>query len=414
MSKNNRVVITGIGALSPIGNDAKTTWANALKGVNGIDKITRLDTENYNVHLAGELKDFNIEDHIDKKEARRMDRFTQYAVVAAREAVQDAKLEINDQTADRIGVWIGSGIGGMETFETAHTTLVERGPRRVSPFFVPMLIPDMATGQVSIDLGAKGPNGATVTACATGTNSIGEAFKIIQRGDADAMITGGTEAPITHMAIAGFSASRALSTNDDKETACRPFQEGRDGFVMGEGAGIVVIESLDSAKARGAEIYAEIVGYGSTGDAYHITAPAPEGEGGSRAMQAALDDAGIEAKEVQYLNAHGTSTPVGDLYEVKAIQNTFGEAAKSLKVSSTKSMTGHLLGATGGIEAIFSALSIRDSKVAPTIHAVTSDEECDLDFVPNKAEDLDITYAMSNSLGFGGHNAVLVFKKFED
>ncbi|PTG37137.1 beta-ketoacyl-ACP synthase II [Staphylococcus capitis] len=414
MSKNNRVVITGIGALSPIGNDAKTTWANALKGVNGIDKITRLDTENYNVHLAGELKDFNIEDHIDKKEARRMDRFTQYAVVAAREAVQDAKLDINEQTANRIGVWIGSGIGGMETFETAHTTLVERGPRRVSPFFVPMLIPDMATGQVSIDLGAKGPNGATVTACATGTNSIGEAFKIIQRGDADAMITGGTEAPITHMAIAGFSASRALSTNDDKETACRPFQEGRDGFVMGEGAGIVVIESLDSAKARGAEIYAEIVGYGSTGDAYHITAPAPEGEGGSRAMQAALDDAGIEAKDVQYLNAHGTSTPVGDLYEVKAIQNTFGEAAKSLKVSSTKSMTGHLLGATGGIEAIFSALSIRDSKVAPTIHAVTPDEECDLDFVPNKAEDLDITYAMSNSLGFGGHNAVLVFKKFQE
>ena len=414
MSENNRVVITGIGALSPIGNDAKTTWANALKGVNGIDKITRLDTEKYNVHLAGELKDFNIEDHIDKKEARRMDRFTQYAVVAAREAVQDAKLDINDQTANRIGVWIGSGIGGMETFETAHTTLVERGPRRVSPFFVPMLIPDMATGQVSIDLGAKGPNGATVTACATGTNSIGEAFKIIQRGDADAMITGGTEAPITHMAIAGFSASRALSTNDDKETACRPFQEGRDGFVMGEGAGIVVIESLDSAKARGAEIYAEIVGYGSTGDAYHITAPAPEGEGGSRAMQAALDDAGIEAKDVQYLNAHGTSTPVGDLYEVKAIQNTFGEAAKSLKVSSTKSMTGHLLGATGGIEAIFSALSIRDSKVAPTIHAVTPDEECDLDFVPNKAEDLDITYAMSNSLGFGGHNAVLVFKKFQD
>ena len=408
MNEKNRVVITGIGALSPIGNDAKTTWENALNGVNGIDRITRINTDNYNVHLAGELKDFNIEDHIDKKEARRMDRFTQYAVVAAREAVQDAKLDINDDTADRIGVWIGSGIGGMETFETAHTTLVERGPRRVSPFFVPMLIPDMATGQVSIDLGAKGPNGSTVTACATGTNSIGEAFKVIQRGDADAMITGGTEAPITDMAIAGFSASRALSTNDDKETACRPFQEGRDGFVMGEGAGIVVLESLESAKARGAEIYAEIVGYGSTGDAYHITAPAPEGEGGSRAMQAALDDAGIEAKDVQYLNAHGTSTPVGDLYEVKAIQNTFGDAAKTLKVSSTKSMTGHLLGATGGIEAIFSALSIRDSKVAPTIHAVTPDEECNLDFVPNKAEDLEITYAMSNSLGFGGHNAVLV------
>ncbi len=414
MNKNNRVVITGIGALSPIGNDAKTTWDNALKGVNGIDKITRIDTDDYNVHLAGELKDFNIEDHIDRKEARRMDRFTQYAVVAAREAVKDAQLNINEKNADRIGVWIGSGIGGMETFEVAHTTLVERGPRRVSPFFVPMLIPDMATGQVSIDLGAKGPNGSTVTACATGTNSIGEAFKIIQRGDADAMATGGTEAPITHMAIAGFSASRALSTNNDPETACRPFQEGRDGFVMGEGAGIVVLESLDSAKERGAEIYAEVVGYGSSGDAHHITAPAPEGEGGSRAMQAALDDAGIKAQDVQYLNAHGTSTPVGDLYEVQAIKNTFGDAAKSLKVSSTKSMTGHLLGATGGIEAIFSALSIRDSKVAPTIHAITPDEECDLDIVPNVAQDLDIIYAMSNSLGFGGHNAVLVFKKFED
>ncbi|KKI63292.1 beta-ketoacyl-ACP synthase II [Staphylococcus cohnii] len=414
MSKEHRVVITGMGVLSPIGNDAKTSWKNALNGVSGIDEITRLDTSAYKVHLAGELKDFDIEDHIDKKEARRMDRFTQYAVVAAREAVNDAKLEINENTADRIGVWIGSGIGGMETFELSHSQLLERGPRRVSPFFVPMLIPDMATGQVSIDLGAKGPNGATVTACATGTNSIGEAFKIIQRGDADAMVTGGTEAPITHMAIAGFSASRALTTNEDKETACRPFQEGRDGFVMGEGAGIVVLESLESAKARGAEIYAEVVGYGSTGDAYHITAPAPEGEGGSRAMQAAIDDAGIEAKDIQYLNAHGTSTPVGDLTEIQAIKNTFGEAAKNLKISSTKSMTGHLLGATGGLEAIFSALSIRDGRIAPTIHAESPDPECDLDIVPNKAEDLDITYAMSNSLGFGGHNAVLVLKKFND
>ncbi|MCI2901150.1 3-oxoacyl-[acyl-carrier-protein] synthase II [Staphylococcus hominis] len=414
MTENKRVVITGMGALSPIGNDAQTNWENALKGVNGIDTITRVDTEEYNVHLAGELKDFNIEDHISKKDARRMDRFTQYAVVAARQAVEDANLTINDDNANRIGVWIGSGIGGMETFEVAHTILKNKGPRRVSPFFVPMLIPDMATGQVSIDLGAKGPNGSTVTACATGTNSIGEAFKIIQRGAADAMITGGTEAPITHMAIAGFSASRALSTNDDKETACRPFQEGRDGFIMGEGAGILVIESLESAQARGAQIYAEIVGYGSTGDAYHITAPAPEGEGGSRAMQAALDDAGIEAKDIQYLNAHGTSTPVGDLYEIKAIKNTFGDAAKNLKISSTKSMTGHLLGATGGIEAIFSALSIRDSKVAPTIHADSPDPECDLDIVPNESQDLEIEYAMSNSLGFGGHNAVLVFKKFKD
>lgn len=414
MSKEQRVVITGIGALSPIGNDAKTSWKNALNGVSGIDKITRIDTEPYNVHLAGELKDFNIEDYIDKKEARRMDRFTQYAVVAAREAVADAKFEINESTADKIGVWIGAGIGGMETFENAHNTLLNKGPRRVSPFFVPMLIPDMATGQVSIDLGAKGPNGSTVTACATGTNSIGEAFKIIQRGDADAMITGGTEAPITDMSIAGFSASRALSTNEDPNTACRPFQIGRDGFVMGEGAGIVVLESLESAQARGAEIYAEIVGYGSTGDAYHITAPAPEGEGGSRAMQAAIKDAGIEAKDIQYLNAHGTSTPVGDLTEVQAIKNTFGDAAKSLKVSSTKSMTGHLLGATGGIEAIFSALSIKEGRVAPTIHADTPDPECDLDFVPNEAQDLDITYAMSNSLGFGGHNAVIILKKFAD
>lgn len=414
MTENKRVVITGMGALSPIGNDAQTNWENALKGVNGIDTITRVDTEEYNVHLAGELKDFNIEDYISKKDARRMDRFTQYAVVAARQAVEDANLTINDDNANRIGVWIGSGIGGMETFEVAHTILKNKGPRRVSPFFVPMLIPDMATGQVSIDLGAKGPNGSTVTACATGTNSIGEAFKIIQRGAADAMITGGTEAPITHMALAGFSASRALSTNDDKETACRPFQEGRDGFIMGEGAGILVIESLESAQTRGAQIYAEIVGYGSTGDAYHITAPAPEGEGGSRAMQAALDDAGIEAKDIQYLNAHGTSTPVGDLYEIKAIKNTFGDAAKNLKISSTKSMTGHLLGATGGIEAIFSALSIRDSKVAPTIHADSPDPECDLDIVPNEAQDLEIEYAMSNSLGFGGHNAVLVFKKFKD
>lgn len=412
MSKAQRVVITGVGVLSPIGNDAKTSWENALNGVNGIDKITRIDTDPYNVHLASELKDFNIENFIEKKEARRMDRFTQYALVAAREAVQDAKLEINEDNANNIGVWIGAGIGGMETFENAHNTLLNKGPRRVSPFFVPMLIPDMATGQVSIDLGAKGPNGSTVTACATGTNSIGEAFKIIQRGDADAMITGGTEAPITDMAIAGFSASRALSTNDDPETACRPFQIGRDGFVMGEGAGIVVLESLESAKARGAEIYAEVVGYGTTGDAYHITAPAPEGEGGSRAMQAAIDDAGIEAKDIQYLNAHGTSTPVGDLTEVQAIKNTFGDASKSLKVSSTKSMTGHLLGATGGIEAIFSALSIRDSRIAPTIHVESPDPECDLDFVPNTAQDLDITYAMSNSLGFGGHNAVLVFKKF--
>ncbi|AJC96610.1 beta-ketoacyl-ACP synthase II [Staphylococcus hyicus] len=414
MTKKQRVVVTGLGALSPIGNDVPTMWDNALKGVNGIDKITRIDTEPYNVHIGGELKDFNIEDHITKKETRKMSRFTQYAVVAAREALKDSGLTIDESNADRVGVWIGSGIGGMETFEEAYDLLKKKGPRRVSPFFVPMLIPDMATGQVSIDLGAKGPNGATVTACATATNSIGEAFKFIERGDADAMIAGGTEAPITHMAIAGFSASRALSTNDDIETACRPFQEGRDGFVMGEGAGILILESLESAKARGAKIYAEIVGYGSTGDAHHITAPGPDGEGGSRAMEAAIKDAGIEPSDIQYLNAHGTSTPVGDLFEIKAIKNTFGEAAKQLKISSTKSMTGHLLGATGGVEAIFSVLSIRDKKIAPTIHVEKNDPEIDLDITPNKAVDCEINYAMSNSLGFGGHNAVLIFKKYDE
>ena len=413
MTKKQRVVVTGLGALSPIGNDVPTMWENALKGVNGIDKITRIDTEPYNVHIGGELKGFNIEDHIPKKETRKMSRFTQYAVVAAREALKDSGLTIDESNADRVGVWIGSGIGGMETFEEAYDLLKKKGPRRVSPFFVPMLIPDMATGQVSIDLGAKGPNGATVTACATATNSIGEAFKFIERGDADAMIAGGTEAPITHMAIAGFSASRALSTNDDIETACRPFQEGRDGFVMGEGAGILILESLESAQARGAKIYAEIVGYGSTGDAHHITAPGPDGEGGSRAMEAAIKDAGIQPSDIQYLNAHGTSTPVGDLFEIKAIKDTFGEAAKQLKISSTKSMTGHLLGATGGVEAIFSVLSIRDKKIAPTIHVEKNDPEIDLDITPNKAVDCDINYAMSNSLGFGGHNAVLIFKKYD-
>ncbi|AVQ34510.1 beta-ketoacyl-[acyl-carrier-protein] synthase II [Staphylococcus muscae] len=413
MTKKQRVVITGLGALSPIGNDVPTMWQNALNGMNGIDKITRIDTEPFQVHIGGELKDFNIEDHIPKKEARKMSRFTQYAVVAARQAVADAQLDINESNADRIGVWIGSGIGGMETFEESYEQLKKRGPRRVSPFFVPMLIPDMATGQVSIDLGAKGPNGSTVTACATATNSIGEAFKFIERGDADAMIAGGTEAPITNMSIAGFSASRALSTNNDPETACRPFQEGRDGFIMSEGAGIVVLESLESAQARGAQIYAEVVGYGSTGDAHHITAPGPDGEGGARAMKMALDDANITPDQVQYLNAHGTSTPIGDLFEIKAIKSTFGDAAYQLKISSTKSMTGHLLGATGGIETIFSVLSIRDGKIAPTIHADAMDPEIDLDITPNEAVDHDITYAMSNSLGFGGHNAVLVFKKFE-
>ncbi|MCU7556419.1 beta-ketoacyl-ACP synthase II [Macrococcus capreoli] len=409
----NRVVITGIGALSPIGNDAHTTFNNAIKGVNGITPITRIEHDDLAVKVAGELKDFNIEDHMPLKEARRMDRFTQYAVVAAREALKDSKLEITDDNSDRIGVWIGSGIGGIESFENAHQALVDKGPRRVSPFFVPMLIPDMAAGQVSIDLGAKGPNGCTVTACATGTNSIGDAMRMIQYGDADVMIAGGTEAPITRLSIAGFTSNRALSTNPDPETACRPYQEGRDGFVMGEGAGVVVLENLEHALARGAHIYAEVIGYGNNGDAHHITAPAPNGEGGVRTMKMALKDAGIDAEQIDYLNAHGTSTPIGDEFEAMAIKTTFGDHAEKLLVSSTKSMTGHLLGATGAIETIITALSLQTGKIAPTIHQVDANA-FGLNFVPNKSIEQDITYAMTNSLGFGGHNAVLILKKYSE
>ncbi|MEH7664339.1 beta-ketoacyl-ACP synthase II, partial [Bacillus velezensis] len=370
MSKK-RVVVTGLGALSPLGNDAETSWKNAIGGVSGIGPITRVESDEYPAKVAAELKDFNIENYMDKKEARKMDRFTQYAVVAAKMAVQDAGLNITDEIAPRVGVWVGSGIGGLETLESQFEIFLTKGPRRVSPFFVPMMIPDMATGQISIALGAKGVNSCTVTACATGTNSIGDAFKVIQRGDADAMITGGTEAPLTRMSFAGFSANKALSTNPDPKTASRPFDKNRDGFVMGEGAGIVVLEELEHALARGAKIYGEIVGYGSTGDAYHITAPAQDGEGGARAMQEAIKDAGIKPEEIDYINAHGTSTYYNDKYETKAIKTVFGDHAYKLAVSSTKSMTGHLLGAAGGIEAIFSVMAIKDSIIPPTINIET-------------------------------------------
>lgn len=408
-----RVVITGIGALTPIGNTAKETWENALNGVNGIGKITRFDNSEFNIHVAGELKDFNIEDYIDKKESRRMDRFTQYAVVASDEAVKDSGLEIDDDNAERVGVWIGSGIGGIQALQDGFKVLYERGPRRVSPFFVPMMIPDMASGQVSIRHGAKGPNGTTVTACATGTNSIGDAFKIIERGQADAMITGGTEAPITEMGVAGFQANRALSTSEDPDYASVPFSKDRDGFVIGEGAGVVVIEELEHALERGAHIYAEIVGYGMTGDAYHITAPAENGEGGARAMNEALKDAGVEAREVNYVNAHGTSTAYNDLYETLALKTVFGDHADNLLINSTKSMTGHLLGATGAVEAIISSLSLQNGKVHPTINLTNPDPECDLNYVPDGVAEGDFKYAMSNSLGFGGHNASLLFKRYE-
>ena len=408
-----RVVVTGIGAVSPLGNDAHTTWENIIAGKSGIGPLTRLNADDFPAKVAGELKDFDIEKYVDRKEARKMDRFTHYAIAASVMAVEDAKLDITDSNAERVGVWIGSGIGGLETLENQHETFLNRGYKRVSPFFVPMMIPDMAAGQVSIKIGAKGINSCTVTACATGTNSIGDAFKVIQRGDADVMVTGGTEAPITKMSVAGFCANTALSLNPDPNTACRPFDANRDGFVLSEGAGVIVLEELEHALNRGATIYAEIAGYGATGDAFHITAPAPGGEGGARAMKIAIADAGLTPEDIQYINAHGTSTPYNDKYETAAIKTVFGDHAYKVAVSSTKSMTGHLLGAAGGIEAIFTALSIRDGIIPPTIHIETPDPECDLDYVPNEARKADVKAAISNSLGFGGHNATLLFKKYE-
>ncbi|HEO8421115.1 TPA: beta-ketoacyl-ACP synthase II [Yersinia enterocolitica] len=413
MSTNRRVVVTGIGAVTPLGNDAITTWDNIVAGVSGIGPLTRINADEYPAKVAAEVKDFNPEDFMDKKDARKMDRFTQYAVAASMMAVKDADLQITDENAPRIGVWIGSGIGGMETFENQYEIFQKRGYKRVSPFFVPMLIPDMASGQVSITLGARGVNSCTVTACATGTNSIGDAFKVIQRGDADAMITGGAEAPITKMSVAGFCANTALSFNPDPKTASRPFDANRDGFVIGEGAGIVVLEELEHALARGANIYAEIVGYGSTGDAYHITSPAPGGEGGARAMKMAINDAGLAPEDVSYINAHGTSTAYNDKFETMAVKEVFGDYAYKVPMSSTKSMTGHLLGAAGGVEAIFSVLAIRDSILPPTINFETADPDCDLDYVINTQRKQEVNVAMSNSLGFGGHNATIVFKKYQ-
>ncbi|THE11190.1 beta-ketoacyl-[acyl-carrier-protein] synthase II [Bacillus timonensis] len=411
--QNKRVVVTGLGTVSPLGNDVKTTWENAKNGVSGIGPLTRIQIEGLPAKVAAELKDFNPENYMDKKESRRMDRFTQYAMAASLMAVEDAKLTITDEIAPRVGVWIGSGIGGMETHEEQHKIFLEKGYRRVSPFYVPMMIPDMAAGQVSIAIGAKGINTCTVTACATGTNSIGDAFKVIQRGDADVMITGGTEAPLTNMSFAGFVSARALSLNPDPKTASRPFDKNRDGFVMGEGAGILVLEELEHALARGAHIYAEIVGYGATGDAHHITAPAPGGEGGARAMRQAIADAGLTPSDVDYINAHGTSTDYNDKFETAAIKEVFADHAYKVAISSTKSMTGHLLGAAGGVEAIFSILAIKEGIIPPTINYETPDPECDLDYVPNKARKQEVNVALSNSLGFGGHNATILFKKYQ-
>ncbi|HZG17426.1 MAG TPA: beta-ketoacyl-ACP synthase II [Candidatus Bathyarchaeia archaeon] len=409
-----RVVITGVGVLSPVGNDADTFWNSLLEGKSGIDKITSFDVSDYPTQIAGEIKDFNPELYMDKKEVKRTDRYVQFALAATKMAVENAKLSVTEDNAERVGVYIGSGIGGLGTWEDQHTVLMEKGPRRVSPFFIPMMIANMASGLVSIEYGAKGPTSSAVTACATGTNAIGDAFRLIQYGDADVMITGGAEATIRPMAMAGFCSMKAMSTrNDEPQKASRPFDAERDGFVMSEGAGIVILEELEHAKKRGANILAEVIGYGLSADAHHITAPAPGGEGAARCMRNALRDAGIDPTEVGYINAHGTSTPAGDIAESNAIKEVFGEHAYKLAVSSTKSMTGHLLGATGGIEAIATAFALRDQILPPTINLEHPDPECDLDYVPNVARKAQVNVALSNTFGFGGHNASILLKRYE-
>ena len=403
-----RVVVTGLGVVSPLGNDVSTMWDRLLKGENAIDTLTKIDISQYPAKVGAEVKEWNIDHLVEPKEARKMDSFIQYSLLAADAAHKDSGLDVK-AIADDVGIWIGSGIGGVETIDKQSAILHDRGPRRVSPFFIPMMIPNMASGQVSIYLGAKGPSNCSVTACASGTNSIGEAFRVIQRGDAIAMFAGGAEAPITPLSFAGFCSNKALSTNPDPNTACRPFDENRDGFVMGEGAGVLVLEEYEHAKARGAKMYAEVVGYGMSSDAYHITAPSPEAEGGSKAMSEAIRDAGITPEDVQYINAHGTSTPLNDMLETKAIRRVFGEHADTLAVNSSKSMIGHLLGGAGGVEAVITALSIHEGKIHPTINCESPAADCDLDYVREGNRELDIRYALSNSLGFGGHNATLAF-----
>ncbi|MBI3753175.1 MAG: beta-ketoacyl-ACP synthase II [Deltaproteobacteria bacterium] len=408
-----RIVVTGAGIISPLGTGIEKNWRGIIEGKSGIRRITRFDPSNFPVQIAGEVPDFNPEEFIEKKEIKKMDTFIQYALAASIMAVKDAGLEIIETNAERVGVYIGSGIGGLPAIEHWHNVLKEKGPGRITPFFIPMVIINLASGQVSIRLGAKGPNSSAVTACATGNNSIGDAFRIIERGDADAMIAGGTESVITPLCVAGFSSMKALSTrNDAPERASRPFDKNRDGFILGEGAGILVLEEMETAKKRGARIYAEIIGYGMTADAFHITNPAPEGEGAVRCMNTALKSGGVNYEDVDYLNAHGTSTPVGDAVETTATKKVFKDHAKKLAVSSTKSMTGHLLGAAGGIEAVYTTLAIYHGIMPPTINYETPDPECDLDYVPNMAKERKIRIAMSNSFGFGGTNATLVFKKF--
>ncbi len=408
-----RVVITGLGMISPLGVGVAVSWSAAIAGVSGIGKITQWDASAFPVQIAAEVKGFNPEQWIEPKEVKKMDRFIQFGHAAAQMAMDDSGFSITPENAERVGVCVGAGMGGLGSIEAYHSILLEKGHRRVSPFFIPMVIINLAAGNISIRFGAKGPNVSPVTACATGTHSIGEAFRWIERGDCDMVIAGGVESTITPLGIAGFASMKALSTrNDTPEKASRPFDRTRDGFVMGEGAGILIVESLESALARSARIYAEIVGFGMSGDAYHMSAPAPQGEGAARCMKLALKDAAIAPEAVQYVNAHGTSTPFGDELETAAIKTVFGTHSYKLCISSTKSMTGHLLGAAGGVEAIFSVLSVVNNIVPPTMNLEEPDPECDLDYVPNAARQTEVQCALSNSFGFGGTNASLLFKKY--
>ena len=407
----SRVFVTGVGVISPIGNEAEEFWTHLVAGKSGAGPITRFDASKFETRFACEVKNFSLDGLLDRKDARRMDRFTQFAVAASREAMQNANLDLERENLDRIGVVMGSGIGGMETFESQHAILIERGPSRVSPFFIPMMISDMAAGQVSIQFGLRGPNFCTVSACASGAHAIGEALRLLRAGDADVIVAGGTEATITPMALAGFCSSRALSTrNDDPQRASRPFDQDRDGFVMGEGAGVLVLEREDHARRRGAPILCELAGYGASADAFHLTAPSEDGSGAARAMARALKDAGMATEEVNYINAHGTSTPAGDPVEVRAVKTVFDGHARRLMMSSTKSMTGHLLGAAGGLEAVVTALAISRGVVPPTINLERPDPQCDLDFVPSQARKHPVKAALSNSFGFGGHNVTLAMR----
>ncbi len=410
-----RVVVTGVGAVTPIGNDAKTFWSNIKAGVNGVGEVTSFDASEMKTKIAGEIKDFDILNYVDKKEARKMDKFTQFAIAAADEAVKDSGLDMEKEDPWRVGCITGSGIGGMTTFEEQHRTYMEKGSGRVSPFFIPMMIGNIAPCQIAIRFNARGVNENIMTACASSTNALGTAFRHIQYGDNDVIIAGGCEATVTPLAFSGFCNMKAMSTcNDTPKIASKPFDLNRDGFVLSEGAAFLILEELEHAKARGANIICEMVGYGATDDAYHITSPIPGGEGGAKAMEMAIKDAGVTPSDITYINAHGTSTKYNDLFETQAIKKVFGDAAYDVAVSSTKSMTGHMLGAAGAAEAVICAYAIRDGYIPATINYETPDPECDLDIVPNVGRTQEVKYAMSNSLGFGGHNATVVFKKFED